>query len=247
MRNWYLILQQPESKQYSFRFFLDFPNGAVQNDVQLPAEDIYFLSSCWIFDNDNSEALLDRAWQQRIEILDKLKSTNEELVNLGSKVCNIFQKALNLRETTLLMDKRNKLENQLRDMDQSWPIRDDLGIVNGPKSGMIFPEEGCIAVKWYRGVFEDQEQYHWVGTFWYEIFSFKLWMLMNIYVFEKEKKSLFHSSLFLYVLIVYNQCQFTMWNQKSRWLNSIVVYTFALESITIMQLPPFFWHFLFKK
>ena len=37
-----------ESRQYAFRFFLDFPNGAKRNVVELPAERIYFLSSCWL-------------------------------------------------------------------------------------------------------------------------------------------------------------------------------------------------------
>mmetsp|Transcript_21542 Transcript_21542/g.46819 ORF Transcript_21542/g.46819 Transcript_21542/m.46819 type:complete len:226 (+) Transcript_21542:222-899(+) len=34
----------PDTEQYSFRFFLDFPDGAVKNDVSLPAERIYFVS-----------------------------------------------------------------------------------------------------------------------------------------------------------------------------------------------------------
>ena len=38
-------IQQPDSGQYSLRFFLDFPEGAARNDVVLPAERIYFVSS----------------------------------------------------------------------------------------------------------------------------------------------------------------------------------------------------------
>lgn len=37
-------IQEPQTEQYSFRFFLDFPEGAIRNDVVLPAERIYFVS-----------------------------------------------------------------------------------------------------------------------------------------------------------------------------------------------------------
>jgi len=38
-------LSDPETKQYFFRFFLDFPESATRNDVTLPAERVYFMSS----------------------------------------------------------------------------------------------------------------------------------------------------------------------------------------------------------
>ena len=53
-------MQDIESRRYAFRFFLDFPEGAKRNDVVLPAERLYFLSTCWLV-NDNDESVLDSA------------------------------------------------------------------------------------------------------------------------------------------------------------------------------------------
>jgi len=45
-------LQNLQSRQYGVRFFLDFPECAVRNDVALRAERIYFITTCWIDDDD---------------------------------------------------------------------------------------------------------------------------------------------------------------------------------------------------
>jgi hypothetical protein len=154
-------VQQLEAQQYMFRFFLDFPEGAVRNDVELPAERIFFLSSCWIEDLSSME------WaKQRQQMAEKaLQEVNDELVELKreSSTSNFVQKALSLRQSVKLLERRTALENQLQELEQTYPLRSDA-LIRGP-NGIIFAKEGIIAVKRYRGAMGTREQYHWVGTF----------------------------------------------------------------------------------
>lgn len=157
-------IERIESQQYSFRFFLDFPEGAVRNDVELPAERIYFLSSCWIAD----QAIKDRAQQTKEQTEKAWKNTSKELEELNAKSSNFFQKALDLRQMTTLVERRKKLESIMVDIDQSYPLRDEL-LIEGP-NGIVFPKEGTIAVKRFGGSMGSREQYHWVGKFKFEEF-----------------------------------------------------------------------------
>jgi len=150
-----------ESQKYSFRFFLDFPNGAIRNDIELPAERIYFVSSCWI----QNPSGLKRAQEQKLDAETALKTANQELEDLEKSSTNFFQKALSLRQATILVERRSSLKKRLNELEQNYPLRPD-SVVEGP-NGMIFPREGFIAVKRFRG---SREQYHWVGTFTFEEF-----------------------------------------------------------------------------
>lgn len=152
-------LQQIEAEQYKFRFFLDFPEGAVRNDVELPAERIYFLTSCWI----ENERSIERAKRRKGELEKSLKQCNEDLVQLSKDSTGFFQKAMSFRENVLLVERRAALETQLEELEQTYPLQTDK-IIRGP-NGVLFVKEGIIAVKRFRGTMGTREQYHWVGTF----------------------------------------------------------------------------------
>lgn len=152
-------IQGIESKQFAFRFFLDFPDGAKRNDVELPAERIYFLSSCWLAD----DAVLDRATRRRKDIDESIQQITRDLDELEDKSSNIFQKAVAFRQSIDLVERRAKLRAQLDELEQNYPL-DPTRVVRSP-NGIIFAKDGVLAVKRVRGAMGTREQYHWVGTF----------------------------------------------------------------------------------
>ena len=152
-------LQSLEAQQYSFRFFLDFPEGAVRNDVQLPPERIYFLSSCWIKD----DRILERAKQRKEEIRFSLEKVTEELQHLSAESSGVVQKAMNFRRSVTLVERRSKLEQQLAEIEQIYPLHPE-SLIEGPNN-LLFVKEGVVAVKRFRGAMDTKEQYWWVGTF----------------------------------------------------------------------------------
>lgn len=152
-------IQGLASQQYLLRFFFDFPEGAVRNDVTLPAERIYFLSSCWIKD----DGILDRANQRKSKLLKSLQSINEELEELKRSSAGFFQKALGFRQSVILIERRAEFQSELERLEQTYPL-DPSRIVNGPNN-IIFAKDGVIAVKRFRGAYDTKEQYHWIGTF----------------------------------------------------------------------------------
>ncbi len=157
-------LQSPQAQLYGFRFFLDFPEGAVRNDVELPAERIYFLSSCWIENEAGFERALERhnGLQKDLEIVQtQIQSLQEDSQSKG-----LLGKAMNMRELTLLVDKKKETLEKLGELEQLYPLPEvtQREFVEGPK-GFLFAKQGYIAVKRMRGAMETREQYHWVGTF----------------------------------------------------------------------------------
>lgn len=160
-------IQNVASRQYALRFFVDFPEGAKRNDVELPPERIYFLSSCWLTDA-YGESTLNRARGRWEKVTKSIQQINQEIEELGSKEGNVFQKALALREQFELVERRGKFNAQLADLEQSYPL-DSSKVIEGPKD-IIFAKEGVIAVKRLKGVGGTREQYHWVGTFGFKDF-----------------------------------------------------------------------------
>jgi hypothetical protein len=159
-------VQNLEAQQYSLRFCLDFPQGAVRNDCSLPAERIYFLTSCWI----ENRAVLERAQKRKDETETSLQETIQELqqIQQDSSTANFVQKAMGIRQTVLLVEKKQRLEVRLNELEQTYPLQSDL-LLEGPK-GVVFVKEGVIAVKRFRGAMNTREQYHWVGTFAFQEF-----------------------------------------------------------------------------
>ena len=155
-------IQNVASQQYALRWFLDFPEGAKRNDVELPAERIYFLSSCWLAD----ESILSRARRRRDTIDNSIQEITQELETLEEQQsAGFLQKIGSFKQSIDLVERRGRLRAQLDEIDQTYPL-DSSKVIRGPKpSNIIFAKEGMVAVKRFRGVGGTKEQYHWVGTF----------------------------------------------------------------------------------
>ena len=159
-------IQGLESRQYAFRFFLDFPDGAKRNDVELPAERIYFLSSCWLLPTgDAGKKSLERAQTRRDRLMASIQETNQEMNELELKLseANIIQKVALFKDSMKSAERLQKLNSQLNELEQTYPL-DPSKIIKGPNE-IIFAKEGMVAVKRLRGTMGTKEQYHWVGTF----------------------------------------------------------------------------------
>jgi len=156
-------IQNIASQQYALRWFLDFPEGAKRNDVELPAERIYFLSSCWLAD----ESILSRARKRRDTIDNSIQEITQDLETLEKQQqsAGLLQKIGSFKQSIDMVERRGKLRAQLEEIDQTYPL-DSSKVIRGPKSSnIIFAKEGMVAVKRFRGVGGTKEQYHWVGTF----------------------------------------------------------------------------------
>ncbi|KAL3788322.1 hypothetical protein ACHAWO_008551 [Cyclotella atomus] len=135
-------IQGLESRQYAFRFFLDFPEGSKRNDVELPAEKIYFLSSCWLLPG-GEDSSLERARRRRDDLVTTIRQISDEVDQVERQLAdaNILQ----------------------REMEKIYPL-DSSKVIQGPNE-IIFAKEGVVAVKRFRGTLGTKEQYHWIGTF----------------------------------------------------------------------------------
>ena len=155
-------IQQLEAQLYAFRFFLDFPNGAIRNDVELPAERIYFMTQCWIKD----ERSINRAKGRKVKIEKSLDEINQNLAEWQSAGDNnnILKKVMGIRQSVLDVERKTLLETQLTELDKTYPLGEATDLVSGPYD-TLFVKEGVIAVKRFRGAMGTKEQYHWVGTF----------------------------------------------------------------------------------
>jgi len=162
-------LKDPTAQLYGLKFFLDFPEGAKRNDVELPAERIYFISQCWI----QNEQSFQRAQQRYNELEESLEEIQRELkkVQTDSESKGILGKAMGLRQTTILVEKKKDATRQLREIEQLYPLQETAGqeLLEGPND-LLFSKNGVIAVKRLRGAMGTREQYHWVGTFSFQEF-----------------------------------------------------------------------------
>jgi len=153
------------SQQYGLRFCLDFPEGAKRNDVELPPERIFFMTSCWIADH----VALDKAKKRHRELVELRQNLQDE-INTAGAGGGILNKVFGLRQMTLLVEKKNSVEQQLVELERTYPlqvadmIQPPQELLEGPK-GLFFVKNGVIAVKRHRGAMGTREQYHWVGTF----------------------------------------------------------------------------------
>lgn len=152
--------------RYSFRWSLDFPGGARRNDVELPAERVYFLSRCWIVPDpsgdESGRSALERAMKEKERVLSDIELTNARFDKIrntppaGTLLGDVVQSAFNARHMVVLVERRKSLQSRLDELVQKYPL-DANGIVDGP-NGVTFAKEGVVAVKRSR-------QYHWIGTF----------------------------------------------------------------------------------
>lgn len=156
-------IQNRDSEQYALRFYLDFPNGAKRNDVELPAERIYFLSRCWLpSSNDESMLALENARKEKKQILSTIELTDARLNKIrssppaGNLLGDVVQNAFNFRHIVKLVERKKKLKSQLNEIERAYPLDSDK-IVSGPND-VSYAKEGVIAVK-------RSSKYLWVGRF----------------------------------------------------------------------------------
>lgn len=156
-------MQDRDSQQYALRFYLDFPNGARRNDVELPADRIYFLSRCWLpSSNDESMLALENARKEKKQILSTIELTDARLNKIrssppaGNLLGDIVQNVFNFRHIVKLVERKKKLQSQLKELERAYPLDSDK-IINGPND-VSYAKEGVIAVK-------RSSKYLWVGRF----------------------------------------------------------------------------------
>lgn len=159
--------QSFDEQQHSLRFFLDFPDGAVRNDVSLPKERIYFMTACW----DENDKLIEQAMKWRQDILKSLYQINIDLRERSWEKNNgsLFGAADKFRHSVELAKRRSKLELQLEMLEDRFPLEDGR-LVNAPNNLYVL-KEGVIAVKRFSKDRAAREEYHWVGTFCFKEFS----------------------------------------------------------------------------
>jgi len=167
-------LSDPETKQYFFRFVLDFPESATRNDVTLPAERLYFMSSCWMEEDDTIG--MARKWKE--EILCRLTSLNDEIATFeNDNTVGLVDRTRRFPHYMKLMKQRKKLSLQIKMLEERFPLERPL--IRGP-NGTVLLKDGVVAVK---RVFGGKTRYHWIGTF-----SFKDFFYGDYDVEETTKK-----------------------------------------------------------
>ncbi len=156
-------IQDRDSNQYALRWYLDFPNGAKRNDVELPAEKIYFLSRCWLpSSNDERMLALENARNEKKQILSTIELTNARLNKIrnsppaGNLLGDVVQNAFNFRHIVRLFERKKKLQSRLNELEKAYPL-DSGKIITGPND-VTYAKEGVIAVK-------RSKKYLWIGRF----------------------------------------------------------------------------------
>ncbi|KAL7448876.1 hypothetical protein ACHAWC_000998 [Mediolabrus comicus] len=154
-------LSHPSTKQYFFRFFLDFPTVVTRNDATIPAERIYFMSSCWKSeDNMINKA---RKWKETIlKSLSKLNTQIEQMEN--NDTIGLVARTTSFPKYIELLKQRKQMMQQLEMLEDGFPL--DRPLIDGPND-TVFLKEGVIAVKrvYGGGSGRIQTRYHWIGTF----------------------------------------------------------------------------------
>ena len=159
-------LSHPLTKQYFFRFFLDFPESATRNDVTLPAERIYFMSSCWTSEDN----IIPRARKWKDDLISTLQSLNTQIRELET---GLMAKTRNFPTYIELLKRRKKLNLQLEMLEDGFPL--DRPLIDGPNDTVML-REGVIAVKRLYGGGKKgggggmKTRYHWIGTFTFKDF-----------------------------------------------------------------------------
>lgn len=149
-------ISDPETKQFFFRFFLDFPEGATRNDVTLPAERVYFMSSCWIQDDN----MIAKARKWKDEFQSSLTLLNTEIEELKQDdTVGLVERTRRFPQYVELLKQRRKLTTQIEMLQERFPLERPL--MSGP-NGTLFLKDGVVAVK---REFGGRTRYHWIGTF----------------------------------------------------------------------------------
>lgn len=94
----YALKSSPEGDDrwpgIAFRFFLDFPDGAIRNDVTLPAERVFFTTKCWVDDSSTTTPATGNSNRKGEfqSAMDRLRTTKEEYERIGNEILNWDEK-----------------------------------------------------------------------------------------------------------------------------------------------------------
>jgi len=163
------IMQNVESKLCSLRFCLE-TSGAVRNDVELPSnEHIYFLSTCWLSsssssDSENTHTALGEASRIRKEITQEIDLTTARANKIKSQqlssniIGSTIQQLFNFRHLVVLSERKNKLQQELDEIEQMYPL-DSTQTIQGPNDVLYAKEGAATRMKGTR------LQYWYIGSF----------------------------------------------------------------------------------
>ncbi len=154
-----------DTQHYSFRFFLDFPEGATRNDVTLPAQRIYFMTSCW----NHDDRILERATKWRQDIVSSIHQIDDQIENIKTDESRkgLIKMTNDIRRLTELRRRREKYVTQVVMLEEKFPLEQGR-ICIGPNN-IAFLKQGVIAIKREGKMMNDN--YDWVGTFEFKRFS----------------------------------------------------------------------------
>ena len=135
------------------RFFIDFPDGAFRNDVELPTGRVFFTNGCWI---GEELELAQTAVEQLQEELAEL-----EAAPVFSEGANPLQKIFELPKAVNRDEKRTLVRAKLQAVAGSLP--GPSGVVDCPgRPGLKVGKAGGLSVKRPKGL---GEAYYILGKF----------------------------------------------------------------------------------
>lgn len=148
-----------DNGEFILRFCVDFPDGAVRNDVTLPAKRVYFQTSIWddaqLSKNEVELAALNRKGEQFQEALDKEldKTANADIIG----------KLMATWKGSKLLEEKQYVQMEEHYLKQYMPVNQDtLHVPSGFRTG----KNGFVRVHeqapWFR---LSGDEYHALGTF----------------------------------------------------------------------------------
>mmetsp|Transcript_103836 Transcript_103836/g.180398 ORF Transcript_103836/g.180398 Transcript_103836/m.180398 type:complete len:414 (+) Transcript_103836:62-1303(+) len=157
---WSVTPSGHESGELLVRFYLDFPNGAVRNDVKLPAGRVFFSSGAW------PQAELSAAREKVAAMEEQVAALRKEFEEKATFLKNgsALQRAKALRTGTAIYDQLVLREESLEYMKSGLP--NSKGAMEVPNSMLHLNKDGGLSIK-RRGPARRlfAEEYHVIGTF----------------------------------------------------------------------------------
>lgn len=142
----------------SLRFYLDFPEGAQRNDVELPAGRVFFTGNAW----DDED--LERAEAEMARLQAGLDAQREEIKvrTEASRTGGPLGRVQAVRAAVLAQDEVVRLRARLQGRAAGLP--DDCGVCDGPK-GLKLAAKGMLTIKARGGLLGLSEFYYIIGRY----------------------------------------------------------------------------------
>jgi hypothetical protein len=153
---WSLTKRDEDGSCAALRFFLDFPDGAVRNDVTLPAERVFFTTAVWM----EGEAL-EKAKLEHVATKAKLVELESEMRAFTERMKTApLQNLLRYRSLVLMTEERGRHKRKAEYQYLCLPKDDAVSLPNG----ILLQKEGMLTVKRLTGLLA-REEYHYIGRF----------------------------------------------------------------------------------